>query len=85
MEIVVNRWSNSHLMGELDNVVQNLKQVFVELDRQEWAQGEKYDLEKAKDKYFEELNELLPKLIEGKNTLYGEYFTKQIQPYMLQK
>lgn len=85
MEIIVNEYNDINLIVELDSVVQNLKEIFSELDRKGSTQGQKYDLEKAKDKYFEELNELLPKLTEGKNGLYGEYFVRQARPRYMEK
>lgn len=79
MSIVENQLSRRSLMMELNNIVSQLKEVFNQLDKKDSTERQKYELERAKDKYFEELNQLLPTLTEENKGLYGEYFVKQVK------
>ncbi|MGL6174939.1 MAG: hypothetical protein ACRC1P_10080 [Cellulosilyticaceae bacterium] len=70
-------YEDTSLIFKLDCTVENLKGVFEQLNGVGFSEREKNDLERQKDRYFRDLNELLPQLA-SYNNLYGEYISEKL-------
>ena len=81
MYLTNDSYQSNHLMMQLDSVVENLRNVFYQLNGvgENLNPVDKMNLEIEKDQYFRALNEILPRLAEQENGLYGNYITQKLE------